>query len=61
MPAARRPLPPHLTNRPFSVHEAAAAGIRRSRLRRDDLTAPFVGVGAVRPPMRPCAAARVVE
>jgi hypothetical protein len=38
------PLPPHLAGRAFSVDEARAAGVNRSRTRAADLERPFRGV-----------------
>ena len=43
MPRAR-PLPVHLSHRPFTVAEAVAGGVGRDRLTRSDLVAPFTGV-----------------
>ncbi|UYO98195.1 hypothetical protein OED01_05660 [Microbacterium sp. M28] len=40
---AKRPLPPALQNRPFSVREARDAGVSRSRLRAGDLEIPTRG------------------
>lgn len=39
-----RPLPPALSDRPFSVAEARALGLSGSRLRASDLSRPFHGV-----------------
>ena len=39
-----KPLPEPLAAAPFSIAEAAEAGVHRSRLRAGDLVAPFVGV-----------------
>lgn len=48
--SSRRPLPPRLGDR-FSVREARASGVSRSRLRNSDLEAPFHGVRAFREPI----------
>lgn len=45
-----RPLPPHLTNGPFSVAEAHDLGVTDGRLRSAHLSRPFHGVRAVAPP-----------
>lgn len=42
----RRPLPVRLQFAPFSIHEAAAQGVSRNRLRASDLSAPFRGTRA---------------
>ncbi|MBN9240680.1 MAG: hypothetical protein BGO97_13285 [Micrococcales bacterium 70-64] len=47
------PLPPEFTDGAFTVGEAGAAGIPRSRLRRSDLVSPFAGVRAWEQPLTP--------
>src|SRR5947209_6858031 len=44
MKSHAKPLPEQLAAAPFSVVDAAEAGVHRSRLRAGDLSAPFVGV-----------------
>jgi hypothetical protein len=46
MPRTPDPLPPALQQSPFTVADARAAGVARSRLRAKDLRAPFHGVRA---------------
>lgn len=44
---AKTPLPPELATAPFSVAEAAAAGLPPSRMRASDLEKPYRGVRSV--------------
>lgn len=44
----RRPLPSHLTDTPFSTTDALTRGVPPSRLRAQDLEAPFHGIRRLR-------------